>query len=426
MLHRTARLARWAPLIAILVMGPGAGAARSAPNRPENRPANATPAAMPTVAELPAAEPATTARTLTVRPGDTLGRLLTKAGIDLAEAEPALSALTSLFPANALQPGQELVLRQDPGQDDSLIGLEIESRPGHVVTVSRSNGGWTAQEMRAEQQRHLVLARGEVNGALFDSLQAAGLPSNLALGLVRVLAHEIDFQRDLQPGDGFAVLFERFRDADGQFLRNGEVVHAEFQLSGRHLSIWRYETADGADWYDDTGRSLRHTFLRTPLDGARATSGFGIRHHPVLGFTRMHQGIDFAAPAGTPVYAAADGVVEQIGTANGYGRMVTLRHAGGTETRYAHLSAFARGLKRGSRVRQGDVIGKVGSSGLATGPHLHYEIIIAGRPVNPATAQAEASAQLTGRDLANFMAERQSLQTWLARLEPMQEVAAAE
>lgn len=421
MLHRTARLARWAPFVAILAMGPGAGAARSAPNHPDSVPA----ATASTVAELPAAKTAATARTLVARRGDTLGQLLTNAGIDTAEAEPALAALTSLFPAHALRPGQELILRQDPEQEDALIGLEIESRPGHVITVSRSGGGWTAQEMRAEQHRHLVLARGQVTGALFDNLQAAGLPLPLALGLVRVLAHEIDFQRDLQPGDGFSILFERFRDADGQFLRNGEVVHAEFQLSGRRLSIWRHETADGADWYDDTGRSLRHAFLRTPLDGARVTSGFGMRHHPVLGFTRMHQGVDFAAPAGTPVYAAADGVVERIGPAGGYGRMIVLRHAGGTETRYAHLSAFARGLKRGSRVRQGDVIGKVGSSGLATGPHLHYETIVDGQAVNP-TALAEASSQLTGRDLAAFMAERRSLQAWLARLEPMQEVAAAE
>ncbi len=420
--YRTACLARWVPLVAFLAMGPGAGAARSAPSQSGSTPTAAAPA----IAELPLAEPDVTVRTLVVRPGDTLGKLLATARIASADAAPALAALTSLFPAHTLQPGQELTLRQDPAQNNALIGLRIETRPGHVVTVSRSGSGWTAKEMQAEQHRHLVLARGQISGALFDNLQAAGLPPSLALGLVRVLAHEIDFQRDLQPGDSFAVLFERFRDADGQFLRNGEVVHAEFQLSDRRLSIWRHVTAEGADWYDDTGRSLRHTFLRTPLDGAHATSGFGMRHHPVLGFTRMHQGVDFAAPAGTPVYAAADGVVERIGHASGYGRMIVLRHAGGTETRYAHLSAFARGLKPGSRVRQGDVIGKVGSSGLATGPHLHYEILMAGRPVDPATAQAEAGTQLTGRDLAAFMAERRSLQAWLARLEPMQEVAAAD
>jgi murein DD-endopeptidase MepM/ murein hydrolase activator NlpD len=429
MLNHARRIARLVPLAGILVLGTSTGSlpqdvtilARLAP--PEAVPLG-TAAMPPDTAEAPS--PADS-RVLVVRRGDTLARLLSGAGVAREEAEAALTALTALFPARALQPGHELTLHQAPDEDAALLALALEPEPGRVVTVTRGAEGWTAQEIQAEQRRHLVLAQGEVRGGLFDALRTAGLPPPLALGLIGALSHEVDFQRDLQPGDHFSVLFERFRDPEGEVVRHGEVLHAAFDLSGRHLSLWRHETeAGGAEWFDDTGQSLRRSFLRTPLDGARVTSGFGPREHPVLGFTRMHRGVDFAAPAGTPVFAAADGVVVSAGRAGGYGRMVRLRHANGTETRYAHLSAFARGLRAGGRVRQGEVIGRVGSSGLSTGPHLHYEVAERGRPVDPATLRAEAGTRLAGPELAAFTAARRQLQAQLARLEPRQEVAAAD
>jgi murein DD-endopeptidase MepM/ murein hydrolase activator NlpD len=228
----------------------------------------------------------------------------------------------------------------------------------------------------------------------------------------------VDFQRDIQPGDRFSVLFERFRDGDGDLLGHGRVLHAELVLSGRRIAFWRHELRDGTtDWFDAEGRSLRRAFLRTPLDGARISSGFGMRNHPVLGFTRMHRGRDFAAPSGTPVYAAANGTVISARHEGAYGRIVRLRHAGGVETRYAHLSGFARGIAPGRRVRQGDVIGAVDSTGLSTGPHLHYEVVIAGRAVDPAR-QTARSVQLAGRDLAAFHAARRTLAQQAAGIGP--------
>ncbi len=365
-------------------------------------------------------------RVLVARPGDTLSTMLTGARVARNEAGAALAALAQLFPPHTLRPGQEVALRLDPGPETSLQAMEVEPEPGRVITVSRDASGWTAQEERAEQQRHLVLAEGEVRGALITALRQAGLPADLALGLIRTIAHQVDFQRDLQPGDRFRVLFERFRDPQGGLLRHGRVLHASFEFSGARLALWRHETATGAEWFDAEGRSLRRALLRTPLDGARISSGFGMRHHPVLGFDRLHQGVDFAAPKGTPVFAAADGRVAKLGTERGYGRIVRLVHANGSETRYAHLSAFARGLKAGMRVRQGEVIGRVGASGMATGPHLHFELVQNGRPVNPATFQPEAMQRLAGAELRRFNAFRRSLDVQLARLAPMQELAAAD
>ena len=409
MLQCVANFARRLPLLGCLALATTSALAQSGPSHP--------------MAMLPQSE---AVRVLVARRGDTLAQLLAGAGIEPMDAKPVMTALAPLFPPRRLQPGHEVTLRQDPSRDDALLALVLDAQPGRAVSVVRTASGWQATETDAARHRHLVLARGEFRGNLLNDLSAAGLPQALGVGLVRMLAHAVDFQRDLQPGDGFTVLFERFRDAEGGLLRDGSVLHAEFSLADRRLSLWRQETDAGPEWFDETGRSLRRNFLRTPLDGARVTSTFGQRRHPVLGFTRMHQGVDFAAPTGTPVLAAADGVIERIGFAGGYGRLIALRHPDGAETRYAHLSAFARGLEPGSRVGQGEVIGRVGASGMATGPHLHYEIAEDGVLVDPSVARPAPITQLVGAELRAFQEERQTIMAQIAHLEPMQEVAWAD
>jgi murein DD-endopeptidase MepM/ murein hydrolase activator NlpD len=375
---------------------------------------------------LSAAAASTTERVIVARRGDTLGGLLGGAGLDQAEVQAVIAALAPHFPARALRPGHEIALHLDPRRDDALVELEVEPAPGRTIRARLRGERWQVEEVVAPQQRMLAMARGTLSGGLYPAVTAAGLPPGLALSLIRALGHQVDFGRDLQPGDRFAVLFERFRDSQGDLLGHGRVLHVELVLSGRRLGFWRHETRDGtADWYDEDGRSLRRAFLRTPLDGARVSSGFGMRAHPVLGFTRLHSGTDFAAPSGTPVYAAADGIVASARNEGAYGRIVRLRHAGGVETRYAHLSRFGRGIVPGRRVRQGDVIGAVGSTGLSTGPHLHYEVVMAGKPVDPARETAR-SVQLAGRDLVGFHAARRALAQYAAGLGTRTEIAMAE
>ncbi|TCZ64953.1 M23 family metallopeptidase [Roseicella aquatilis] len=365
-------------------------------------------------------------RALVLRPGDTMARLLSGAGLHPGQIQEVLRAVAPLLPVRGLRPGLDIAIQLDPGSRNALVGLEIETAPGRVIRARPRHGGWTAEEVVAPQQRMLAMASGVIDGGLYPALTAAGLPAGLALPMIRALGHQVDFQHDLQPGDRFSVLFERFRDGDGDLLGHGRVLQVELVLSGRRLSFWRYETADGTeDWFDADGQSLHRAFLRTPLDGARISSGFGMRSHPVLGYTRMHRGTDFAAPQGTPVFAAANGVVVAAGSDESYGRIVRLRHAGGIETRYAHLSGVARGIAPGRPVRQGDVLGAVGSTGLATGTHLHYEVLVGGQPVDPASRAMQA-ARLTGRDLARFQAARQSLARYAARIRPRTEIAMAE
>ncbi|MBU8540392.1 M23 family metallopeptidase [Falsiroseomonas tokyonensis] len=354
-------------------------------------------------------------RIVTVRPGDTLGALLDDAGVDAAEAHAAIAALTPVFEPRRLAVGQEVGLRIDG--ENALVGLEIAPKPGHTVALQRAGEGWSVQEVVTPRLRHLARVEAPISGGVFSSLTRAGLPAPLTHALIRALSHEVDFQRDIQPGDRIAVAFERLRGPDGDLLGHGQLHYAALTLSGRTLEVWRHAGPDGdVDWYRADGRPLRGGFLRTPLDGARVTSGFGMRRHPVLGYSRRHAGLDFGAPSGTPIYAAADGTVASIRFERGYGRTVRLRHPGGVETVYAHMSRFTRGLKAGARVRQGAVIGAVGSSGMSTGPHLHYEIRIAGVAQNPARVELPGGEPLRGPDLVAFHQSRRELGGHMATL----------
>jgi murein DD-endopeptidase MepM/ murein hydrolase activator NlpD len=218
---------------------------------------------------------------------------------------------------------------------------------------------------------------------------------------------DVDFQRDLRAGDGFETMFEEVSLEDGSgAVRGGDVLYAGLTLSGEILDAYRFEVEDGeVEYFDRTGRSLRKFLMRTPVDGARLSSGFGMRRHPILGYSRMHKGVDFAAPSGTPIYAAGAGRVVSAGRNGGYGNYIRLRHSGEYSTAYAHLSRFAKGIRAGSRIQQGQVIGYVGTTGRSTGPHLHYEILRNDAQINPLSVRQPPNTQLAGADLERFRAE---------------------
>ncbi|MFN6953242.1 MAG: peptidoglycan DD-metalloendopeptidase family protein [Acetobacteraceae bacterium] len=416
---------RLAALLLALLLALPLASARAAADPPDETAAGsqgelaAQPAA--TEEEQPADTPAAEApepaeQTLAVGPGDTLIGLLVSAGVDRGEAHAALVALGRVFPPQRLRPGQEVTIRTAPDDDSRLLSISLDPAPGHTVLVERRGEEWVAEEARVPESRHLARIETGVDRGVFPSLVEAGLPPNLAHAVVRAMSHRVDFQRDIRDGDSIVVAFERLRGPDGELLRHGRVLHATLTLSGREIAIWRREADGQVHWYDDAGRPLAGGLLRTPLDGARISSRFGMRRHPILGYSRMHRGVDFAAPTGTPVYAAADGVVESVRFERGYGNVVRLRHQGGMMTLYAHLSRFAPGMRAGVRVRQGQTIGRVGSTGMSTGPHLHYEVHIAGRAVNPATASPPPPPALAGRAAAEFHAARRALSAQIALL----------
>lgn len=407
---------RLAALLLTLLFALPQTPARAAADPPEKPAAAEMPAdrgARPATeqpADPPAAEaPEPAEQTLSVAPGDTLIGMLVSVGVDRAEAHAALVALGHVFPPQRLRPGQEVTIRTAPDDDGRLLSISLEPAPGHAVLVERRGEQWVAEEGRVAESRYLARIETGVDRGVFPALVVAGLPPNLAHAVVRAMSHRVDFQRDIREGDSASVVFERLRGPDGEPLRHGRVLHATLRLSGRDIEIWRREADGQVHWYDSAGRPLAGGLLRTPLDGVRISSRFGMRRHPILGYSRMHRGVDFAAPTGTPVYAAADAVVESVRFERGFGNVIRLRHQGGMMTLYAHLSRFAPGMRGGVRVRQGQTIGRVGSTGMSTGPHLHYEIHIAGRAVNPATAAPPAAPALAGRAAAEFHAARRAL-----------------
>lgn len=358
-------------------------------------------------------------KVMEVSSGDTLMGLLTNASVSADEAVGAIGALEAVFDPRHLQVGQQLtVVFEHEGRGSRFSALELEPNVASRVVVSRNaEGAFSATEVESELETRLSAAAGTIESSLYGATNAAGVPDQVLFNLIRVLSYKIDFQRDLQPGDAFEILYEQEFTKDGELARNGNVLYATLLLSGREVPIYRFEDEDGiVDYYSRDGESVRRLLMRTPIDGARISSRFGMRHHPVLGYGRMHRGIDFAAPTGTPIYAAGDGVIEIIGRQNGFGNYIRIRHSGGISTAYAHMSRFAKGLSKGDRVAQGEIIGYVGSTGLATGPHLHYEILRNGSQINPLDLDLPTGRKLEGSQLAAFRAQVEKIDRTFAEL----------
>ncbi len=344
-------------------------------------------------------------RVIHVPRGATLLSLLGDQGVGRADAHAMVDALETAFNPRRLRAGQEITLLIDRRDGAAVItGFEVAPTADATLAVSADGaGGFAVNRIEHDLDTRPVAAGGPITSSLYAAADGGGVPAPVILDVIRLWSHSVDFQRDLQPGDRFELLYEHDVHPDGRVARNGDVLYAALTLSDRELVMHRFQARDGSvDYYDREGHSVRRALLRTPIDGARLSSGFGLRLHPVLGYTRMHRGVDFAAPPGTPIFAAGDGTVELAGAHAGYGLYVRLRHNGHTATAYGHMSRIAPGMAAGRRVSQGEVIGYVGSTGLATGPHLHYEVLVDGTQVDPVGVDRRIGRNLEGRDLAAF------------------------
>jgi murein DD-endopeptidase MepM/ murein hydrolase activator NlpD len=371
-------------------------------------------------------------RVIEVRRGDTLFGLLTKAGLSDAEAQAAGHSLADVFSPNDLKVGQEITLdfASDEGpeaeSDNKLVALTLQPNMERDVKLTRDSAGqFVAAAIDRPLTERTDRAAGQIDISLFESAREAGVPAGLIGDLIKAYSYDVDFQRDIHEGDSFEVMYERFDNDQGDLAKAGRLLYASLTLGGSPMPIYYFERdGDGdGEYFTADGVAVRKSLLKTPIDGARITSGYGMRVNPVLGYSAMHQGIDFGAPTGTPIFAAGNGVIEQIGWKNGYGKYIKVRHNGTYETAYAHTSRFASGLKKGSKVKQGQVIAYVGATGRATGPHLHFEIIINGKHVNPSTVKTVASDKLTGPTLKAFKAQVAAIQNQRRELANRAEIA---
>jgi murein DD-endopeptidase MepM/ murein hydrolase activator NlpD len=369
-------------------------------------------------ANLPDNEPRL--ETVVLEKGSNLMATLTAAGLERSVAFNAIEALRDVYNPRKLRAGQEfdLVYGSDVEGDSGLFDtLRFQPDPETVVSVSRTDDGFTASSDKIALTPVRNVSSGVIDQSLFLAAEKNGMPLSVLMELIELYSYEVDFQRDIQPGDSFEVMFEELRNDAGERVRYGDVVYASMTLSGHEVRLYSYTDSNGeTDFYNQKGESYRRALMRTPINGARLSSGYGKRKHPILGYTKMHKGIDFAAPTGTPIFAAGNGTIAKIGRNGGYGNYIQIRHNDSYATAYAHMNGFAKGLKQGSRVKQGDIIGYVGTTGRSTGPHLHYEILQNNAQVNPIRVKMPSGKTLKGEELDRFLADSDVLRKQYAEL----------
>jgi murein DD-endopeptidase MepM/ murein hydrolase activator NlpD len=370
-------------------------------------------------------------KVIEVQPGDTLYGVLVDAGLSQEDATNAIGAISDVFSPKSLKAGQEITLNMTtaagPAQTDAqpqLVSLSLEPSVERDVTVTRDATGTLVAEAI---EKPLVETRARVAGiisySLYDAAMKAGLPSSVIADVIKAYSYDVDFQRDIQEGDSFEIVYERFENEDGELARTGKMLYAMLNTSGQARPIYWFERDGEGEYFTPKGEAVRKALLATPIDGARITSGFGARKHPILGYTKMHKGMDFGAPTGTPIYAAGNGTVVEIGNKGAYGNYVRIKHNGTYQTAYAHASKFAKGLNKGDKVKQGQVIAYVGTTGRSTGPHLHFEVLENGEQVNPKKIKSTGGDKLDGKDLKAFKSLVASIDAERLKLRNVVEIA---
>ncbi|MBI3444580.1 MAG: peptidoglycan DD-metalloendopeptidase family protein [Magnetospirillum sp.] len=361
--------------------------------------------------------------------GETLMSLLGRAGINSMDAAQAVEALIKVFDPRDLKAGQKVTVTFDPdpagfGQGE-FSQMSLAADPIREVQARRNKtGGFTGREEKRQVTRQVAHYSGTIKSSLFESASSAGVPAQVIINMIKVLSYDVDFQRDIQSGDTFEVMFEGWYDTKGKLVKAGELLFTGLDLSGAEITLYRFEDGSGQnDFFNGKGESAKKALLKTPVDGAKITSGFGLRHHPILGYSKMHKGIDFGVPPGTPIQAAGDGSVEMAGANGAYGNYVRIRHGNGFATAYAHMQRIAQGVHTGRRVTQGQIIGFVGSTGRSTGPHLHYEVLQGNNQVNPLSIKVPTGIKLAGRDLERFQAHKRQSDLLMAQIPSASHIA---
>lgn len=368
-------------------------------------------ASIPTLSLPKDIEPALTETVHTVKKGETLGLIFKKHSLDLALPH-RISVHEDAKQLVSLSIGKDLTFRSDESGELKEISYPINSLQEFVVKFKGNIVDSTSvNDIEYEIEQHHVSA--EIKTSLYDAALDAGLTINLVMELVRIFGWDVDFAQDIRSGDSFHVIYDDYR-LDGEKLSDGDILAAQFTTQGYTYQAIRFEDDQGyVSYYTPEGESMLGTFLRSPVEFSRISSGFGNRKHPILKTWRAHKGVDYAASTGTPILATADGKVIHAGNNGGYGRTVILRHAGRFTTLYGHMNGLAKGIRSGVSVKQGDVIGYVGSTGLATGPHLHYEFRVDGVHKNPLTYKTPKASAIEKSSVAAF---NQVSENFLAKL----------
>ena len=341
--------------------------------------------------------------------GDTYLSIINNLNINSNEKKLILSSIKNKKQLNILKTGQKFYFKIDKLNNAkvTLFKIQTDNKNEILFTRLQDKEKYKIKSIVKDLKKELVYKESTISSSLYSSAINSGIKPNIILDFARLYGFQVDFQRDIWKDDSFQIIYEEFRDQKNNLIDTGNIIFANLNLQDTNYEMYRYQIKKGEyDYFDENGKSVRKTLMKTPINGARLSSSFGKRKHPILGYTKMHTGTDFAAPMGTPILASGDGRVTKAGWCGGGGNCVKIKHNNTYQTIYAHMSKFGRGIKRGVKVKQGQIIGYVGSTGLSTGPHLHYEVIENGRKINSQKLRLPSGKILKGEERKNFEVDK--------------------
>ena len=338
-----------------------------------------------------------------IKSGDSIQRILLKEGIPQSEINKIYSKIIKKYDLRKIQEGQAITIVFDSNNKKNISRLSFALDNLSTAHLYANQDDYDIKIIKKNLEKKNFLAKGVITNSLYNSASKAGVDPEIIIEFARIFGFEIDFQRDIRENDEYKIFYERYEDDEGEVHNNGNVLFAYMKNDGKEISLYRYTDKNKVTgYYTSDGKSIERALMKTPINGARLSSTFGFRRHPILGYNKLHQGTDFAAPTGTPIMASGSGVVERASWFGAYGKFIMIRHNSTYKTAYAHLSGFAKGVRSGSRVQQGQVIGYVGSTGRSTGPHLHYEVLVNGKRVNSQKLNLPSGKNLVGAEKEDF------------------------
>ena len=339
------------------------------------------------------------------KPGDNFQVIVEKLNINKKERNKILSSIKKQKSLKVLRINQKFLFKLDNLSSDKVTEFKIETDKKNEIlfTKSPNNETFNSRVIKKNFKKKLVYKETLISTSLYNDALQIGISPNIIIEFARLYGFQIDFQRDIWKNDSFQIIYEEFISEDKKIVDTGNILFANLNLQNTDYQLYKYEyDKDSIDYFDENGKSVKKTLMKTPINGARLSSSYGKRKHPILGYTKMHLGTDFAAPKGTPIMASGDGKVIKAGWCGGGGNCVKIKHNTTYQTVYAHMSKFGRGIKKGVRVKQGQIIGYVGSTGLSTGPHLHYEVIENGKKINSQKLKLPSGKILRGDERKKF------------------------
>ena len=352
-----------------------------------------------------------------IKNNDTIEKILKKfdiQDIDIKKISIKLKEkkLASIYSGRKLS----LIIKKLEDGSNTVVDLLYPINNTKSVEIRKFQNNFIVRENILQLSKREVVVKNTIKNNLYSAAVESGVEPNIIIEFARIFGFEVDFQRDIRKGDSFEILYEKFEDDNNKVRDTGKIIFASMYVNGEEINLYNFKYKNDEDYYDIKGKSITKSLMKTPINGARLSSSFGMRKHPILGYNKMHRGTDFAAPSGTPIMASGSGTITRARWCGGGGNCVKIKHNSTYETIYAHMKSFAKGIKEGRKVKQGQVIGYVGSTGLSTGPHLHYEVLVNGKKVNSQKLKLPSGKTLKGKEREKFELDRIKIDLKLAGL----------